>query len=176
MPIRAQDLLRGADGRPRPQPELLARLQKYDERVGLFYTNAAWAIIETWRPEDPRRARVQRGEMPEDMAFDICGYLPVTCSVDEAPAYIERELRSYTEHQFNALRHAVNHWNDVGMDQVLEEKVLGAVSDDLNKAGPSIGVFNVPGEVVAAPEPTPPPMPEIAAVMAPRRRRKKDPE
>ena len=125
--------MRGLDGRPQPPQELVAKLQQYDPRIGLFYTNAAWAITEAWREHDPRRQWIKAGEMQPEMAFDICGYLPVTCSIDQAPAYIERELRNCTAEQFQALRAAVVHWNDAQQDAIVENTVLAAVSDDLDK-------------------------------------------
>lgn len=133
MNIRPEYLVRGLDGRPLPPPELLAKLKQYDPRIGLFYTNAAWAITEAWREDDQRRQWIQSGEMQPEMAFDICGYLPVNCALEEAPAYIERELRSWTAEQFAGLRAAVNHWNDAQQTAIMENAVLSAVSDDLDK-------------------------------------------
>lgn len=134
MPIHPQFIVRDMKGRPLPSPELVAKLKKYDPRVGLFYTKAAWAITETWRPDDVRWQWVQKGEMQPEYAFDICGYLPVTCSLDEAPAYIERELKSWTPSMFKGLRDAMQHWNDVEQPKMLEDTVLSAVSNDLDKS------------------------------------------
>lgn len=133
MPIQPQFLVRDMQGRPQPPGELLAKLKQYDSRIGLFYTSASWAITEMWRDDDPRRLRIQAGELQPEYAFDIAGYLPITCSVDEALPYIERELQSVSAEQFQALRHTVNHWNDVQQDQVMENTVLAAVSNDLDK-------------------------------------------
>jgi hypothetical protein len=144
MPIRPEDLLRDALGRPQPPSELLARLRRFDDRLGLHYTKAAWAITERWRTEDRRWEWVRNGSVPEAMAFDICGYLPINCSLDEAPAYIERELHSYTPDQYLKLRAAVAHWNDVTQDQQVEEAVRTGIEEDLTKSGPSLGKFNVP--------------------------------
>jgi hypothetical protein len=132
MPIRPEFLVRDLEGRPQPPDELVRRLKRYDDRIGLFYTNVSWAITERWRENDPRWERVREGELQPEFAFDICGYLPITCSVDEALPYIERELRVHTAESFNALRYAVNHWNDTEQDRHLENTVLGAVSNDLD--------------------------------------------
>lgn len=134
MPIRPEFLVRDADGRPQPPTELVAKLKQFDDRIGLFYTNCSWAITERWRESDPRWERVQQGECQAEYAFDICGYLPVTCSLDEALPYIERELKHYSAEQFAALRHTVLHWNDEAQDQRMESQVLGAVVNDLDRS------------------------------------------
>lgn len=157
MPIRPELLVRGLDGRPQPPQDLLARLQQQDPRLGLFYTKASWAITEAWRPDDPRREWIQLGQMQPEMAFDICGYLPLTCSLDEAPAYIARELRSYTVEQFQSLRAAVVHWNDVGMAAVQEDAVLSAVSNDLDRSNIVSPGISTPVTINLAPDIAPAP-------------------
>lgn len=134
MPIRPEFLVRDLEGRPQPPSDLLAKLKQYDDRIGLLYTNCSWAITERWRDTDPRWERVQQGEMQAEFAFDICGSLPITCSLDEALPYIERELRTYSAEQFAALRHTVLHWNDAVQDAVMENAILGAVSNDLDRS------------------------------------------
>jgi hypothetical protein len=132
VPIKPQYLVRGEDGRPLPPTELVEKLRQFDPRIGLFYTNAAWAITEAWTEEDPRRARIQAGEMQPEFAFDIAGYLPVTCSLDEALPYIERELRNHTAESFAALRYTAQHWNEVTQPAMLEETMRTAVDDDMH--------------------------------------------
>lgn len=134
MSIRPEFLIRGADGRPLPPDDLMQRLKRYDPRIGLFYTKASWAITEAWKDDDPRRQWIRSGEMQPEFAFDICGYLPPTCGLDEAPAYIEQQLRYYTPEQFTGLREAVNNWNSAQQDAVLENAVLGGVSNALDKS------------------------------------------
>jgi hypothetical protein len=159
MPIHPQFIVRDMKGRPLPSPELVAKLKKYDPRVGLFYTKAAWAITEAWPENDPRRQYIQNGSMQPEYAFDICGYLPVTCAVDEAPAYIERELQSWSTEKFQGLRQAMNHWNDVEQPKMLEEAVLSHVSNDLDKSNivtpgiyePVLKDFELPSEPDAEP-------------------------
>ncbi len=130
MPVRPELLMRDMEGRPLPPSDLVAKLKAYDARIGLFYTKSAWAIIETWRETDARRAWIQDGSMPEHMAFDICGYLPLQCSLDEALPYIERELRGHTAESFAAIRAAANHWNETVQPAVLEDQFRGAVDAD----------------------------------------------
>lgn len=160
MPIHPLLLVRDTQGRPIPSPELVAKIKKYDSRIGLFYTKAAWAITEAWKEEDPRRQWVQNGSMQPEYAFDICGYLPITCTLDEAPAFIERELTSWTAAQFKGLRDAVNHWNDVQLEKQVEDQIMSGVSNALDKSNdvtpgiyePVMKDFELPGEA-----PTPPP-------------------
>lgn len=164
MPIRPETLLRDAEGRLQPPQELLARIERAHPRVSLRYTKAAWAIIERWPEDSPRWAWVQDGSVPAEMAFDVCGYLPLTCSLDEAPAYIERELRSYTPEQYTAVRHAVQHWNDVVQDQQLETTMRDAVENALasnNDVSPGIST-----PIVADLQALPPPVDKMAAARA----------
>lgn len=134
MPIHPSFLVRNAEGIPQPPTDLLERIRRENPGVGLFYTKAQWAITEGWKDDDPRRERIKTGEMQPQFAFDICGYLPITCSLDEAPAYINRELTSWTAEQFKGIRDAVRHWNDVVQPAAQEDLVLGAVSNDLDKS------------------------------------------
>lgn len=141
MPIRPEFLVRDANGRPQPPAELVAKLKQFDPRIGLFYTNVAWAITEAWREDDPRRERIQQGDIQPEMCFDICGYLPVTCALDEALPYIERELRTHTTESFAALRYAAAHWNDEVQPAAVEQQVMTAVDAERTE---SIGVVAVP--------------------------------
>lgn len=151
MPIRPEFLVRGLDGRPQPPVELIERLHQYDPRIGLFYTNAAWAITEAWKETDPRRERIQQGDMQPEMAFDIAGYLPITCSLDEALPYIERELRNHTAESFAALRYAATHWNDVERPAEIEAATLAAMSNDMGKFVNSAGITAVAADLTASP-------------------------
>ena len=144
MPIRPEFLVRNAQGNPMPSPELVDRIKRFDPRIGLFYTKAAWAVTETWREDDPRRERIQKGELQPEYAFDICGYLPITCSLDEAPAFLARELASpcWTPEQFKGLREAVRRWNEK-VDAKAEDDVRSAMSNDMdhfNIVSPGISV------------------------------------
>lgn len=134
MPINPLHIIRDFDGIPQPSPELVQRLKRFDARLGLRYTKTAWAITEEWAENDPRRARVRDEGMDPRFAIDICGYLPITCSLDEAPEYIRRELTSWAPGQFKALRESVAKWNDEGQDAAVMDQVLGAVSNDLAKS------------------------------------------
>lgn len=159
MPIHPAFLVRDMQGRPLPSPELIAKLKKYDPRIGVFYRNVGWAITEAWGEHDPRRQWIQNGSMQPEYAFDICGDVPLTCSLDEVPAFIERELSSWTPDRFKGLREAVNHWNDVQLEKQIEDQVMSAVSNDLDRSDivtpgiyePVLKDFELPGEAPAPP-------------------------
>lgn len=92
-------MILGADHRPQPPSEIVARLRQVDPGLGLTFCPGAfwqerlgrmvdsWAITEAWRMDDPRYRRVQAGEIDGDHCFDILTFLPADCSVDEAFGY-----------------------------------------------------------------------------------------
>lgn len=134
MPIDPRRLIRDFDGIPQPSPELVQRLKRFDPRIGIRYSKVAWQITEDWTENDPRRAGIRSGETDPRFAFDICGYLPISCDVSQAPAFIERELSSWSPTQFQALREATRRWNEEGQDAAVMDTVLSAVSNDLDKS------------------------------------------
>ena len=85
-----------------PPKLLVERFARVDDRLGLKFvqfpiadsTNVNsirhWAIVIHWREDDARRQWIQRGEIPASAAFDVLGYLPIDCSVQEAFTYFER--------------------------------------------------------------------------------------
>lgn len=146
MSVRPELLIRGLDELPVPPSDLLAEIERRVAGAGLLYTKAAWAITLKWRESDPRWRFIQSGEMQPAGAFDVVGYLPITCSLDEAPALIERELKNWPEDAFRELRDAVTQWNDVGREAAVEDTVMGEVWNDIDK-----------GPGTAAPAPAGPP-------------------
>lgn len=141
MSVRPELLIRGLDEIPRPPSDLVAEIERRVPGAGLLYTRASWAITLKWREDDPRRRFIQSGEMQPHADFDVVGHLPVTCSLDEAPALIERELKNWPADAFKELRTAIQEWNDVGREAAVEEKVMGQVWNDIDKgpgtSGPS---------------------------------------
>jgi len=126
-------LIRGLDEVPLPPSDLLAEIERRCPGAGLLYTRVSWAITLKWREDDPRRRFIQSGEMQPHGDFDVVGHLPVTCSLDQAPALIERELKNWPEDHFRELRNAITQWNDVGREAAVEEQVMGAVWNDIDK-------------------------------------------
>lgn len=79
-------------------PEFVhSRLQQLDPNLGLYFDSGlgCWAVTLQWPANDPRRATIQRGEVPASRAFDILTILPRDCSVSDIPALVERGLRRY---------------------------------------------------------------------------------
>jgi hypothetical protein len=76
---------------------MVERLQEVDERLGLFFSmpTRCWALTLEWSASDPRRERVQRGELAPNKAYDILCYLPADASADEAYGYLVRSLKAW---------------------------------------------------------------------------------
>jgi len=84
-------------GIPMASPAVLARLRDLDPAIELraYRTGAVgyqWAATWQWPENDPRRARIQAGELPPSQAFDIIAWVPLDVSQDEVPSYVERGL------------------------------------------------------------------------------------
>jgi hypothetical protein len=66
----------------------------------------------TWQSEDRRWASVQQGKTDPDATYDIIGYLPIQCSLDEAPAHLERILRQYPRDEVRNMADYVQQYNE----------------------------------------------------------------
>lgn len=86
---------------PVPPQEAVKRLRAIDERLTLKWMKNVggdyWAILEAWRPDDPRWGAVRRGEVPDNMAFDCRAMLPPDCSPYEVEGFVERSFRPVTD-------------------------------------------------------------------------------
>ena len=107
-------VLLNSTGQPEPPTYVVARLRAL--HAGLFMkfleqTGEHWAICLRWSPEDTRWEWVQRGETDPEMAYDIIGYLPMLCSIDEAPAYLERTFRQYPKDEVRRMADFVEQFN-----------------------------------------------------------------
>lgn len=124
-------------GRPEPSPEVTRRLLAIDR--GLFlrflpHLGTQWAVCWSWPENDRRWAGVRDGSVDPSKAFDIVGYLPMDCRVEEAPAYLERMLRSFPKEEVAALADRVTAFND---QQALRPQVEAAVADILDRPDPT---------------------------------------
>jgi hypothetical protein len=85
--------------RPGPEPPfgLLERLHTLNKRLGLlwFESMQRWGVTFDWADSDPRRARVQLGEIRPTRAFDLLTILPEDCPAADAAGYLERSLRQH---------------------------------------------------------------------------------
>lgn len=120
-------MLYNAAGNPEPSPEIQRRLRALDSRLYLeFMPDFArhWALKCRWQDGDRRWERVQTGAIPESSAADIVGWLPMDCSVDEAPAYLERSLSVFSERQADRVLFDVERWNRSGARDEQVQEVL----------------------------------------------------
>ena len=108
-------MLLNSTGQPEPPTEVVKRLRALHAGLHLRfleYTNQHWAVCMTWEPEDRRWERVQRGETDPGSTYDIIGYLPVSCSADEAPGYLERTFRQYPKEEVRRMADFVQQYNE----------------------------------------------------------------
>lgn len=127
---------------PQPPTEIVRRLRQVHAALGLkFYHPAAgfssWAVTWTWAANDPRRERIQRGEIRPDADFDIIAWLPLDCPVAEAAAYVERAVKHYPREDIQNLTNRLHHYNAVEAPAENWREVEAAVmtrAEDLGKA------------------------------------------
>jgi len=107
-------VLLNSTGQPEPSIETSRRLRALHAGLHLKFLGSGdtfWSVCMTWEPEDPRWATVQSGEISPERAFDIIGYLPMLCSVDEAPGYLERTFRQYPKDEVRRMADFVEQFN-----------------------------------------------------------------
>lgn len=126
-------------GRPEPSPEISRRLRAIHPNLHLSFVNnyfqgEQWAVCMKWNPEDRRWQDVQNGKIPSDQSYDIIGYLPMLCGVDEAPAYLERMLRTFPREDINHLVDSMSNW-DTGVIQSAYQTALSEVLDRPDPTG-----------------------------------------
>lgn len=133
--VRPELFLRDASGKPIPPAELSTRIaQQIGPGWFLRYLSAAWAVCRTWPPNDRRWEGVKTGENDPAFAWDIIGYLPMECAVDEAPAYLERMLRTDSRADVQAKSHVLGDWNALEVPKQLAEDVIQATRDVMGAA------------------------------------------
>lgn len=124
-------------GTPEPSSEIQRRLRAVHPRLTLRYVDAFeehWAICMTWEENDPRWQNVQSQLIDPSRSMDIIGYLPMRCSVDEAPAYLERALRQFPRQDVQQVADRLMHFNATAP---LDAAVNAAIAEVLDSADPS---------------------------------------
>lgn len=125
-------------GGPVPPQDILKRLAQVDPSLGLRFMAdfdaSRWALTWEWKPSDVRWARVQVGEIPREAAYDIIGYLPLQCPVEQAAAYVETHLKNYPREEVSKLRAQMTHWNDVEMPAQQVQALVADTLEDVGKA------------------------------------------
>lgn len=129
-------VLLNALGRPEPSPEVSRRLKAIHAGLHLRFIDSAtehWAVCMSWQGDDARWVRVQEGDTNPADAYDIIGYLPMLCTADEAPSYLERMFRTFPKEDIQRMSDAMANWNTGNITEALES----AIGEVLDRADPS---------------------------------------
>jgi hypothetical protein len=143
-------LVRDVDGLPVPPSEIVERCKRIHPALGLKFASglggSGWAITWDWTEHDKRRATILTGVTDPKMAYDMVGYLPFGCSVDEAPGYIERSLKQYPREEVSKLCDRIHHYNRVEAPQAqVNAATVEAVDQTMRDArAPQGQIISVP--------------------------------
>lgn len=130
-------VLLNSAGQPEPPSYVVARLRALHAGLHLRFmehTGEHWAVCMTWGPDDRRWEWVKRGETDPATAYDIIGYLPMTCSADEAPSYLERTFRQYPKDEVRRMADHVQQYNET---QPIAEATEAALAEVLEAPIPT---------------------------------------
>lgn len=147
-------LVRDAGGLPLPPSEIVERCKRIHPSLGLRFASglagSGWAITWDWPEHDRRRAWILDGRTDPLMAYDIVGYLPMGCTVDQAPGYIERSLKQYPREEVSRLSARMSHWNNVTVPAEQVKAAIEGTMDDVARAqrAPVNQVISVPSGAV----------------------------
>ena len=125
-------VLLNALGKPEPSPEIQRRLRALDPRLYIEFLDSFskhWSIRCKWRSDDPRWHRVQSGKIPESEASDIIGWIPMDCSIDEAPAYVEKTLRRHSIQTAERVLFDIEKWNSGGAVAQHTDDMMAELAD-----------------------------------------------
>lgn len=136
--------VRDAGGVPLPPSHIVAALQAWEPALGLTYHAVQWAFTWTWKENDPRRARVRSGELPEHEARDIIGYIPIDCSLEDVPSYAVQCLRQYPRDEVRKLVDSVHRYNAVDVGRAQTDAII---NDVLGGARFGQSVSKTPGTI-----------------------------
>jgi hypothetical protein len=118
-------------GRPEAPSDLQRRLGQVHPRLFLRHVDAAdavWAVCMRWDEHDPRFGEVQAQVIDPERSFDIIGYLPRDCSLNEAPAHLERAFRQYPKEAVQQVANRVSDFNKSVVNDAADQ-VLGEILD-----------------------------------------------
>lgn len=139
-------LILNSAGKPEPSPEIQRRLRYIHPGLHLRYIEAIgaiWAVCTNWTDQDRRWERVQSGEVGAEAAYDIVGYLPLGCNVDEAPSHLERVFREYPSADAKKFIDNIDEYNRMPA-QVAAEEAIAEVLDSPNPEGKAPAIISVP--------------------------------
>lgn len=144
-------------GVPQAPADVVRRLRALDPGLSLtcyrWGITDSWAVVYAWAENDPRRARIQSGELPPDAAIDILGYLPLDARPEDAIGVVGRSLKAMEGGGYSyvaALLDKVRAHNQATKDGVwqptldqaneqIETKASGLFSDTKGKIAKSTG-------------------------------------
>ena len=124
-------------GTPEPSSEIQRRLRQVHPRLELQFIDgfdAHWAICLRWAENDSRWRHIQSQEVDPNRSMDIVGYLPMTCGIAEAPAYLERSLREYPAEEVKNIAREVQRYNAVQPAEQAMQEAIAEVLDNPNPA------------------------------------------
>lgn len=102
-------------GLPVPPSGVVERLQQVNPNLGVAWVGDVgsgwWAITQSWSLTDPRRAMIQRGEVPEDGAFDVIVYLPPDCDVHQAFGYFQQAVQTSNRESVRSMLDRLDEYN-----------------------------------------------------------------
>ena len=119
-------------GTPEPSSDIQRRLAAVHPRLFLRFVevfDAHWALCMRWEDNDRRYAEMQQQTIDPDRAFDIIGYLPMDCSADNAPGYIERALRQYPSEEVRRVADFIQEINATAPVAAAIEQAMAEVLD-----------------------------------------------
>ena len=137
MPVRPELFLRDAANIPIPPTAITERIRHTwpDQKFDLRYLSASWALIRHWPDADPRWKWVKEEGYNPNFAWDNIGSLPINCSVEEAPAFLERMLRSDSRDDVQKLALKIADWNVFEHQEEVVKELIEDVRDAMGKQG-----------------------------------------
>jgi len=86
-------MLLDKDGTPAPPQAALAMLKTKSSRLGLkmfpSMAGAYFGVTEEWKWDDPRRVRIQQGEIPPGSDFDLIHSFPPDMRAEDCAAWVQ---------------------------------------------------------------------------------------
>lgn len=125
-------VLLNSAGRPEPSPTIQRRLAAITPGLQLQWLEGigqTWAVTLKWRADDRRWRWVQEEKYDPTRALDIIGYLPKDCTPDEAPAYLDRMLRTFPRDDVRNMVDKVARWNEEDAGKADVEKAVAEILD-----------------------------------------------
>ena len=143
-------LVVGQGGIPIAPSEIVERVKRIHPALNLRFADGiggvGWSITWEWPETDRRWQWVKDGRTDPAMAYDIIGYLPLDCSLDQAPGYLERSLRDYPREEVSGLVNRMSHWNTVEKPKEQVQALVAATMDDIarEQRAPQGQIVSVP--------------------------------